>query len=44
MEWGRETYRQMALNMITNGCRKWKMFAIPSAKQRMMHSTPIHCP
>lgn len=33
------THRQMMLKRMTQ-CRA-KMFAIPSAKQRMMHSTPV---
>ena len=34
-----KTYKQTMLNAMTNVA--WKMFAIPSAKQRMIHSTPV---
>lgn len=37
-----ETYKQMILKITTRP--KWKMFAMPSAKQRIMQSMPIHCP
>lgn len=36
------TYRHMILKIMTRP--KWKMFAMPSAKQRIMHNMPIHCP
>jgi hypothetical protein len=34
-----ETYKQTMLNAMTKVA--WKMFAMPSAKQRNMHSTPV---
>lgn len=34
------TYRQMMLNMMTRE-GMWKMFAMPSAKQRNMHNMPV---
>lgn len=34
-----DTYKQTMLNAITKV--GWKMFAMPSAKQRMMHNTPV---
>ena len=39
MKTGRETHKQTMLNAMTKVA--WKMFAIPSAKQRKMHSTPV---
>lgn len=35
------TYKQTMLNAMTKVA--WKMFDIPSAKQRNMHSTPVLC-
>ena len=36
---GPMTYRQSALNRITR--LRWNMFAMPSAKQRNMQTTPV---
>ena len=38
---GGSTYRQKTLNRMTQW--KWKMLAMPSAKQRITHSTPVLC-
>lgn len=35
----RASYRHITLNMITQW--KWKMFAMPNAKQRIMQITPV---
>lgn len=35
----RKTHKHTMLKAITKVA--WKMFAIPSAKQRTMHSTPV---
>jgi hypothetical protein len=34
-----QTHRQTMLNAMTKVA--WKMFAMPSAKHRNMHSTPV---